>query len=293
MAELSVEELSRLTRNFLVGRGGEAELEDTKRTMEADPQLAMEFLQQMQTALDEVAPAGFNPEQWAQIDSRITTVMAPLIKSGGLGFVGKLFGKLFKKNRSADGASRIKRKGAPPEIPSRPVPSESPVSLVSAEPVVAPASSMPGEVMEEMAPIAPSPPPMLPEELPREAPQRREPEAAPAVAGSSRVWTRVLAFLALVLILVGLAFWKGQGILNWARALKKPAPAPALAVLPVPTVRPTVNTGPPHRAQPPSTQDEPLPSELPPMTPQAAGNVNAVGGLEAKDPEGHTGLPLP
>jgi len=157
LAELSVEELARLARNFLIGKGGEAELEDTKRAMDSDPQAALEFLQQMQTALDDVAPSGFNPAQWKEIDNRVASLSAPLAKSGfGLGFLGKLFGWLFKSRPKSENApARIKRKGAKEEKSGPKV--EAPVSL-SADAVVAPPSAMPTEGMEDEAPIAPQAP---------------------------------------------------------------------------------------------------------------------------------------
>jgi hypothetical protein len=294
LAEISVEALRRLARNFLVGRGGEAELEDTKRTMESDPQLAMEFLQEMQTALDEVAPAGFTPEQWTQIDGRIASLMAPMIKRGGLGIFGKLFGKIFKKKSPGETATRIKRKGAPPAEISKPAPSESPISLVSPEPLVPAESSMPEAGMEEMAPIAPSPA----SELASEAePIRRETKPAhvsSALLSGKKFLLPIL--LGLGVILLGLLFyWKAPDFLSWVHSFKKAAPAPVQLVLPKPKPQPTAtpNTGPPHRALPPPSQYEPLPSDLPPMTPQAAGKVQPIDGLDDKDSDGHRGLPLP
>jgi hypothetical protein len=141
LAELSLDDLRRLARNFLVGRGGEAELEDTKRAMETDQQLALEFLSQMQSALDDVAPSGFNPQQWDEIDRRVATLTAPLAKAGlGMGFIGRFFSKLFRK-KAPSGPARIKGRSEPAESRPKGPAGEGPTSLLSAEPVVAPPSA--------------------------------------------------------------------------------------------------------------------------------------------------------
>jgi hypothetical protein len=107
LAELSLDDLRRLARNFLVGRGGEAEHEDTKRAMETDQQLALEFLSQMQSAQDDVAPTGFNPHQWDEIDRRVATQTAPQAKaSQGMGFICRFFSKLFRI-KAPSGPARI------------------------------------------------------------------------------------------------------------------------------------------------------------------------------------------
>ena len=308
MAELSVEESRRLARNFLIGKGGEAELEDTKRAMDTDAQLALEFLQQMQTALDDAAPAGFSPEQWKEVDTRVAAVIAPLAKSGiGLGFIGKLFSKLFKKKSAPAAEARIKRKGgpAPEEAKPKAAPSESPTSLLTPEAVVEPPSAAPVEGFEEMAPIMaaaaiPTLPPLgaaaaVPPEPPAAAPSEQPPReaAADAAAGGQKTkGSRKILWVALGVIAISLLAWAA-----WmgAQALRnrKPAPLPVPTPMPTPVPKPTLYSGPPRRSQPPTTQDEPLPSELPPMTPQAAGHIEPQPGLDAKDSQGRKGLPLP
>jgi hypothetical protein len=291
LAELSTEELSRLARNFLVGRGGEAELEDTKRAMDTDPQLALEFLQQMQTALDDAAPAGFSPLQWAEVDKRVGQLIEPLAKGGGLGIIGKLFSRLFRK-RGAATPARIKRKGAPQETEARPVLGESPTSLIS------PGADAPvaDSGMEEMAPIAPV---VVAAPVVEAVSPEAEAVQAKSDSGGKRTLRLlhkgrlalaiVVALIVLLLLLAnwGMKFYKARAAAK-ALAMAKPAPVQA-----VPTPAPPPNSGPPRRAQPPATQNEPLPSELPPMTPQAAGQVGHLDGLDAKDSNGGRGLPLP
>jgi hypothetical protein len=299
LADLSIDDLRRLARNFLVGRGGEAELEDTKRAMDQDPQLAMEFLQQMQTALDDVAPAGFSPAQWSEIDARVHSLIAPLAKSGlSLGFLGKLFAKLFKKKAApAEAPARIKRKGANSEPAAR-ASGESPTSLLSSEAVVAPSTALPTEGMEEMAPImsgaaAAAPVPVAPlADAPPVGAALARPSSVPA-APQKNFLGLAMALLALALLAwaawTGLRFWKTRQ----RSAAPAPITAPPALPAPKPTPSPVPTGGPSRRALPPSPAGEPLPSELPPMTPQPAGKVEALPGLEANDSEGRRALPLP
>lgn len=286
MAELSIDALRSLARNFLIGKGGEAELEDTKRAMESDPQLAMEFLQQMQTALEDSAPAGFTPEQWKDIDGRVAALIAPLAKGGlGLGFIGKLFARLFKKKPASEGPARIKKGRAPEERPK--AASESPTSLLSSEPVVAPAMAAPIEGMEDMAPIAP----VAAAPAPAASPAA---EAAPEIAAPKKARSKKpLWILLAILAAVGLGYglYVGYGI--WKASRPKPAPPAVPTPMPTPSPTQTPYSGPPRRSQPPAEQHEPLPSELPPMTPQPAGHVRKIPNLEANDSEGKRGLPLP
>jgi hypothetical protein len=289
LAEIGIEELRRLARNFLVGKGGEAELEDTKRAMDSDPQLAMEFLQQMQTALEDSAPAGFSPEQWKEIDHRVEGLITPLAKGGlSLGFIGKFFSRLFKKKPVAEGPSRIKKGGAPRDQGPKAAASESPTSLLSSEPVVAPPIGDAGDGMEEMAPIAPA---AAPAPVAVAAPAA-EPESRPAVKSARAPRSKKPLLALLGLLLLGLAGWGAWlGFKAWQARPKAAPPAPA--PLPTPVLKPTPYSGPQRRLLPPADQKEPLPSELPPMTPQPAGNVNPIPNLDAKDQQGHRGLPLP
>jgi hypothetical protein len=262
--------------------------------MDSDPQLALEFLQQMQTALDDVAPSGFNPAQWKEIDNRISTLTAPLAKAGfGLGFIGKLFGWLFKKKpAAAEAPARIKKKGAKEEKPSRK--SEAPVSLVSQDAVVAPASAVATEGMEDEAPIAPAAPAAEP--APEAAPEivaathgSPSPEA-PSKSNLGPLLRKLGAALGALLLLAGLGYggFLGYGRFQSWRASRKAPPPPPPAPRPTPQPK-----GPPQRAQPPALQDEPLPSELPPQTPQAAGQASRQDGMKIFDEEGRQSLPLP
>lgn len=290
MPEISIEDLRRLARNFLIGKGGEAELEDTKRAMETDPQLAMEFLQQMQTAFDDVAPSGFNPAQWKEIDSRVNVLIAPLAKAGlGFGFIGRFFSRLFKKSAPAEGPARIKPKGGPPESRPKPSSSEIPTSLLTSQAVVASPTALPSEGMEDMAPIAVAPaPPAAPEPRVEAAPaELARPEPSPRAA-SKGGFKKFLLLLLFLLLAAGLGYGAWMGFKAWQR--RKPAPVLAPQPTPIPT---PPYSGPPRRSRPPAWQEEPLPSELPPMTPQPAGQAGRVEGLEAKDEAGRKGLPLP
>ena len=306
MAELNADELKRLARDFLVGRGGEAELEDTKRAVDAGPELAMALLQEMQAALDDAAPAGFSPDQWKEVDNRVAALIQPLVKSAfGLGFVGKLFSGLFGKKSGTPPSGRIKRKGAPepaavalPAVPS----SAAPSSLISADaPIVPPAAEV-SEGFEEMAPIAPlqflSPLPIQSaapvlgaalEVVPATDAAVANPETAPASSKSGKG----MAVVALVLLAICLFAW-GAWKLSLLLQSRRKAQSPALAALtPEASPVPTPNSGPPKRLLPQDWQTEPLPSELPPMTPQPAGSVHGIPDLEAKDAQGRQGLPLP
>ena len=324
MAELGANELKKLARDFLVGRGGEAELEDTKRAMDAGSQLAVALLEEMQSALAETAPAGFSPDQWKEVDARVAALIQPLAKSGfGLGFLGRFFSGLFRKKAAPAASGRIKRKGAP-DAEAAPVSaapaSAAPSSLIAGEaPVAAP---LPGgdtaEGLEEMAPIAPvaalseasaGSPAAAAAPASRQgadsAPEAsvggaaKEKAAKPANTRSAAGGKALKALLlgALVILCIGLAgwgVWKLYPLLQakWKAATKAAAVPPAAAT-PLPSPSPTPRSSMPMRLQPPPSQSEPLPSELPPMTPQPAGSVHGIPDLEAKDAQGRPGLPLP
>jgi hypothetical protein len=301
LAELNADELKRLARDFLVGRGGEAELEDTKRAMDAGPQLAMAMLQEMQAALDDASPAGFSPDQWKEVDTRVAALIQPLAKSAfGLGFIGKLFSGLFRKKPAAAASGRIKRKGAPePSVEAGPAApaSAAPSSLITADAPLPPAAvaAEGPEGFEEMAPIAtlaplPSPPaPAAPAPL-EAAPASEAAPEAPAPARAKRgKGLAMAALLILALGALGFGAWKLTLLLQ---SRKKAQPLP-LAPPALPAPAPTPYSGPPRRLQPPASETEPLPSELPPMTPQPAGSVHGIPDLEAKDAQGRQGLPLP
>ena len=284
MPDLSTEDVRRLARDFLVGRGGEAELEDAKRAMDAGPALSQELLKQMQAALEDVAPAGFSPDQWKEIDARVAALIQPLAKSSfGLGFLGSLFSRLFKRKAAPKTSGRIKRKGAFDEgAPKAPE-----VSVASPSTLASPSPGLDGsEGMEEMAPIAPAAAQV------QAAAPAAEDRPAPAPR-PRRSLGPVLAWSLLILLVGGLGAWGAWKLPPLWKARHK---AVALAkVLPTALVTQaaTPRTGPPSRQQPPASQSEPLPSELPPMTPQPAGQVRGIPGLEAKDAQGGPGLPLP
>lgn len=275
MAGLGKDESSRLSRAFLTGKGGDADLSRIREALPGDNVLAQELLQQMQTALGDVPPAGFTPDQWKEIDGRIYALIKPLARSS-MGFLGRLFAKLFKSSPASSKAEpslRTKRRGAaaPAEV--------QPQAAAQPEPAAM-------EGMEEMAPIAPQP---SPDSAPEEA--RPAPEKARVPAGKRGAWVPILAGLLLV-GLVGAGAWYAWQA-GWLKRSPKPEPAPVVQPTPAPTDAPTPKTGPPSRGLPDTKIEEPLPSELPYLTPQPAGLVEPARGLEAVPAQGGRGLPLP
>ena len=90
MAELSVEEAQRLARQFLTGAASSADVQRLQADLGDD--LSLELLAQIQTALDDVAPAGLTVDQARSVDSRIEALLLPRIKkSGAFGWLKKLF----------------------------------------------------------------------------------------------------------------------------------------------------------------------------------------------------------
>jgi hypothetical protein len=279
LAELSVEEARRLARNFLTGRGEEAESEQLRQAVETDTAAALELLQQMQSALDDVAPAGFTPEQWKDIDLRVSRLIQPLAK-GGLGFIGRFFSRLFRKKSAAPAASggRIKRKGSP-EPATAPL-GEAPTSLA--------AETQAETGMEEMAPIAPSGTPAAPEP----AAAAEEPEPASGDSSKREAALGRLAPLLAAILLAGIAFYGVYRAWPLLKGKLKQRNQVQVAAAPAPTPVPSPRAV-PERRQPPTEQKEPLPSELPPMTPQPAGQTLHLEGLGASPEGGGRGLPLP
>src|SRR5262245_1173390 len=129
MAELSVEEAQRLARLFLTGQARPAELQRLQSALNDDAATALELLTQMQTALDDSAPAGLNAEQDRAVNGRIEALISPRVRKRGF---FALILRLFKRKPKApkdDAPTRVRRRGGSspepePEAPpvSEPVP---------------------------------------------------------------------------------------------------------------------------------------------------------------------------
>ncbi len=288
MAELNVEQAQKLARDFLTGRGGPAISEDARRAMQGDEQLALELLQQMQTALDEIAPAPFTPDQWREVDARVRSLIAPLAKSR-FGFIGRFFSKLFSrkpKEKVEESSSRVKRRGG-----VAPVVAPEPTGLVAAN----------VDGMEEMAPIAA--PAALPEVPSGAAAAVVVAEPPPVKAKRVLPVKKIALTLGAFLVLGGL----GYGVMllhpmdRWrawrASKVVVPLPSPVPTLAPQPTLPPTPQPSPTPKGPPARGFDKPaydaLPAELPPQTPQPAGVALHLKGLEAQDSTGQNRLPLP
>lgn len=261
MAELSVEEAQRLARQFLTGAASLADVQRLQADLNDD--LSLELLAQIQTALDDVAPAGLTVDQAKSVDSRVEALVVPRIKrSGPFGWLKKLF-----KGKPADAApaKRSKFKTTPTSPAPAPVASPPPVPETLPEPSLAE-----GDGLEDMAPISAAPaeavvvaPPPIPL-----APAK--PVADQAKGAGSGKWVVPVLLALLGLALLGALGW-------WWKHHPKPlppAPAQAPKLTPGPTPKPTPSSRAPRRgvnvAQP---IQEPLPAELPATTPQPAGQL--------------------
>lgn len=275
---------------------------DLKRDMESDPQLPFELLQLMQTALDDVPPAGFSPDQWKELDARVASMVNPLLRTG-FGNLGKFFSSLFK-NRPKEAlppATRLRRRGyeeaesaAPTALPPPPP-----------APVVLPVFEETGqalESMEEMAPIVtmpvlapvapripvPLPLPVLPEPAATIEPEPATIPVGTAVAGKFRVSASVWLLVA-ALMAAFAAYSFSKVALRWKA--RKSAQAQATQTTPV--VQRVFHPGLPTRSRGVMDLSEPLPSELPPQTPQTGDSPGKPVDLETKDAQGNRGFPLP
>jgi hypothetical protein len=285
MAELSADEAQRLARQFLTGMASSADVSRVSAALADDATLALELLTQMQSALDDVAPSALNAEQDRSVDSRIEALIGPRIKKRGFfGWFKKLFARKPKPVEEA-APSRRRKRGAEPATPA-PLP----------EPSLPAPSSGGDDMMEEMVPIA-SP----------SGPAEPEAPAAPAAVTSgqafvapqkgkspakARNWKPLLTELAALILVAGLGYGAFAGYQGWqARkqaaadaaakataqaALAKAALKPTAVPTPLPTAVPTPG-GSLHRERATAArEDEPLPSQLPPTTPQAAGQLDPL-----------------
>lgn len=262
MAELSADEAQRLARLFLTGKAGAAELSRINVALPEDQTLALELLAQMQNALDDVAPSALSVEQDKSVDARIEALIAPRIKKRGFfGWLRKLF-RGAPKPAEEPSSSRRRRKGAePPPAPVAAVP----------EPSLPLPSAAVGDGLEEMMPGSEPAAPAV-----SEAPAAPPKPAAPKAERKSLPWKALGLGLLLLALLAGLAY----GVRAW---LARPRPAPAVVADPLPTAvpsavptplpspTPVVNAQPVRARAMGSDSDEPLPSLLPPGTPQPAG----------------------
>jgi hypothetical protein len=286
VAELSAAEAQRLARLFLTGRADAADMDRVATALPEDQTLALELLSQMQSALDDVAPTTLSAEQNRSVDSRIEALIGPRIKKRGLfGWLKKLFRRSPKPAEEA-APSRRRRRGGSPE-PAAPAP----------ETALPPPSSAPAgdDMMEEMVPISSgdaSPTPAA--EPTAEAGADAEAEASPkpkAKAGGKKFDAAALRPVLLGLLALALAGglilgvmklwhgWQARRAASAAALAARPKPTPmpvAAAPTALPTPGPsTAGAGSVHRGRAIAVrEDEPLPSQLPPTTPQAAGQLD-------------------
>ena len=309
MPGLSVEELRKLARGFLTGQAEPRELESMKKILGEDLQMGLELLTQMQTALDETAPARLAPDQWKTVDEKVAALFEPHTSAKrGFSFVGWLK-KLFGKKKSAS----VRVKGRRGEVESA---EEDVLPMPEVE-------SAPGIEADDMAPIAPENP-----EASRENSEIDSDDMAP-ISDSDDITAAVdgaldkkdskknkikfslpagaekaLKFMALVLVLAALLwaiwiYWLAGVFADKPVKTEKSRPAPVKAAVKpteIPTRVPTPGPQAPRRAVfvPDWSQaDEILPAEVAPTTPVAAGWTEPLGGYEALDEDGDGRLPLP
>jgi hypothetical protein len=290
MPELSVDEAQRLARLFLTGKAGDSEIQQLQGALADDQGAALELLSQMQSALDDSAPAGLNAEQERSVASRIEALIAPRVRKRSLlGFLKKIFRGSPKAAAEAAPSKSRRRRGASAETPAP--------SAVEAVPDDALSDTLPGGGMEEMAPIAAGG---------ASASVDAGDEAAVALPAKpakkkSGGWVWVMVGLLGSLLLLGLV---GAAVLFWfhsrtpkARPVPHPAaqahpmaapgadgsapPSPGAAATPRPmavaTAAPTATPmGSVHRglsiAPQNSDGSEALPAQIPATTPVSAGS---------------------
>jgi hypothetical protein len=152
LAELSVEEAQSLARQFLTGKAGEGEIVQLRTALETDQTAALELLAQMQTALEDVAPAGLSVEQSALVLAQVESLIIPRIQHRGLiGLFKRLFGSKNKPLLAPPTAAAPAAPAAPAAAP--PVPAPVPDKASKPAPMApAPARSAEAD-LEETAPI--------------------------------------------------------------------------------------------------------------------------------------------
>ena len=329
MAELSVEEIRQLARGFLTGQAEPGQLENMKQVLDEDPQLGLELLTQMQSALDEVAPAQLSPEQWKKVDEKVEAVFAPLA-SGRRGFhpfrfLAKLFKRSGAKRRKAvdldsdDDVLPMPEVEAAPGMDEEMAPisdggEEAPIAPAPVAPSPAPAAAAVSGIDEddEMAPISPASEADMVSAAVDDALDKGEARAAKKRGGGRFGRVAVMALGSLLAFgLVGGGAWMGWqkwGQPWWsARSSKKAAPVVATKKAPakkkvepkkkakvVAEPTPTVPAGPPAvqrgMFQPP---DEILPAEVAPATPVPAGWIEPMGVYEESGYSSEGKLPFP
>ena len=273
MAELSVDEAQRLARLFLTGQAGDTEVLRLQNALGEDQGVALELLAQMQSALDDSAPGGLNAEQDRSVNTRIEALLTPRIKKRGpFSFIMKLFRSKPKvAEEEAPAKSRRRRRGAEPEAaPPPPEPAPLPEPMIGG-PADSLGETLPGEGMEEMAPIA-APSPIVP--APDAALGAGSPSPAPAIPGEPAARNKFVMPVLIGLGVVAIIGLIGLGIRAWihrAKPAPRPAPTVAVTVSPRPTAIPKPSGV--HRgvAVGPGS-NEALPSEIPATTPVSAGS---------------------
>ena len=270
MSELSVDEAQRLARLFLTGQASELEIGRLQSALSDDQGAALELLAQMQSALDDSAPAGLNAEQNRSVNGRIEALVAPRVKKRGpFGFLRKLF-KAKPKATEEEAPSKSRRRRGNSSIPQpEPVAVPDPSPRVSGE-LDNLSETLPGDGLEEMAPIA-APPAIV--AATASAATNSERGALPAKPASKRRLPTY--FIPAVIGILGLLLL-GLGVRWFVHRPKSVKPAAGLTVHNV--VAPSIQATPTpskrtHRgvAVAPLNNDA-LPAEIPATTPVSAGN---------------------
>jgi hypothetical protein len=268
LAELSVDEAQRLARLFLTGQAIDSDIQRLQNALTDDQGAALELLAQMQAALDDSAPAGLNGEQDRSVNGRIEALIAPRIKKRGpFAFILKLFkGKPKAAPEEAAAPSRRRRRGsASAEAPAEAAPSPAP----AAEEMIGGslAETLPGDGMEEMAPIAAPSSAAAPAPEAPAAPASQPVEAKPKRPLPAWLLPSLAVLLVLALLGAGAAWW-----LKRPKSLKA-VPAPVLAV-PKPSPSPTPMGRVRRATANASESNDALPAEIPATTPMPAGSWN-------------------
>jgi hypothetical protein len=237
LPELSVEEISRLARQYLAGDPTVAEAQRLNSALQEDPQAALELLTRMQEALDQAQPGGMSPAEWQEVDASVEAIIREMA-SHSTGPLLRLKVWLLKHSRQ-----RAKAASSPSRPLARTLASLAGMALALLLALgLAYAFVAHGGLQRIRSLHLHLSLPHLSSSVAPPAKPAPAPSPAPAVAAP----TAALASPAPAA----------------ARAQAMPSPAPAAAKL-----------GAAVRAeQPPSSG--PLPSELPPVTPMPSGKLN-------------------
>jgi hypothetical protein len=280
MPELSVDEAQRLARLFLTGKAGDNEIQQLQGALADDQGAALELLSQMQSALDDSAPAGLNAEQERSVASRIEALIAPRVRKRSLlGFFKKIFRGSPKAAEEPAPSKSRRRRGGSAEAPA-PAPSDTP-------PDDALSDTLPGATgdgMEEMAPIAAGGGSSAADEGGDGSTVSLPAKPAKKKSGG---WIWVLVGLLGSLLLLGLL---GAGVAFWFHAKSKRA-RPMPAAVTHPATAPGGDGSPPVALSPSAAAPKPpvAPTAVPTATPM--GSVHRGISIAPQNSDGSEALP--